>query len=227
MFNSMTNPTVAPTTDVQSMAGPRQADTLSPAFQAALTSPGGAIVGNNGAWDSPTKSVSVMSANSALTDYNQMGTFATQQQAQNAQQAQINAANKVAADQAAKDAAAAAGANKSTDSLTGAITGATNALNGGTTGTSGTTTPTPAKAGDTLTTTSGNTYTSTGNPTADVLAGNNADVTAQLKTSQAALATAATTAGLSPEQQTQISSLGSQFDSLITQQTQLISQHWL
>ena len=200
------------------MDAPTGPDQLSAAFKTALTSPGGAQVQAEGT--PGTKSVSVISANQALTDYNNMGTFASQQQAANFQQQQINAANKAASDKAAADKAAQDAANGATTGLTGAITGATSALNGGTSGSTGTTTPTPAKAGDTLTTASGNTYTSTGNPTADVLAGNNADVTAQLKTSQAALATAATTAGLSPEQQTQISSLGSQFDSLITQQTQ-------
>jgi hypothetical protein len=202
------NPPTTPTTD-----------TLSPAFAAALKSPGGAMISAPASWDSPAKNVSVVTADAAKTDYNNIQNFQTLESARIYQQNQINAANKVAADQKAAEAAAAASANSATTGLTGAITSATGALNGTTGSTTGAGT-TPAKAGDTLTTASGNSYISTGNPTADVLAGNNADVSAQLKATQTKLATAGTTAGLSPEQQTQISSLSSQFDSLITQQTQ-------
>ena len=182
------------------------ADPNAAAFQASLTSPGGAAVEAEGT--PGTKSVSVISANPALTDYNQMGTFASQQQAANAQQAAINAANKAAADAAAATKTQTDASTTSNNNLAGAITSATGALNGGTASTTGTT----------KTTASGNSYTSTGDPYNDQLAAQSADNAAMYAQTQTKLATAATTAGLTPDQQNQLTNLGAQYDSLIKDQ---------
>lgn len=221
------------------MDAPTGPDKLSTAFTTAVTSPGGAVMTSEG---SPgTKNISVISANQALTDYNNMGTFANTQIAQNYQQQQIVAANKAAADAAAAQKAQVDGATKSTDSLTGAITGATNALNGGnqpqaytssfmggdgkmhywlgsTDVTDKVNNPGSSGNGTTKTTASGNSYTSTGDPYNDQLAAQSADNAAMYAQTTAKLNTAATTAGLSVDQQQQITNLGTQYDALIKDQ---------
>jgi len=162
-----------------------------------------------------TQNYTVLDSDLAKNDYLTKNKFLNQEQQRIINQSLVNQTNKTNETQANNE-------TSSINSNTDALNKATGALSNGQDSNSGNTGDTTQQntKGQNLTTASGNTYVGSGDPYNDSLLAQNADTAAMYKSTQDALTKASTIAGLSSDQQSQLNSLASQYDTIISQQDQ-------